>query len=114
MTKRIVVSMISVGLCVSMAQSAIISTDDVIPADPGTWTTSTSAYIGKIAWGSVTVNGGSDLLSSWGHLGDNASSTGAVTVTGAGSTWTNSNYLYVGRYGDGTLDIADGGDVSNT
>ncbi|NQU25899.1 MAG: hypothetical protein HQ567_31810, partial [Candidatus Nealsonbacteria bacterium] len=97
-----------------MAQAGIIATGDVSPANPATWTTSTDAYIGETGAGSVTVDDDSDLFSRDGYMGDQSGSTGAVTVSGAGSTWTNSYYLYVGSHGDGTLDITNGGAVSST
>ena len=90
MTKRIVVLMMSVGLCASITQAAIIADGDVVPSDPATWTTSTSARIGNSGAGSVTVDDDSDVVSNYGYLGYQSGSTGAVTVSGAGSTWTNS------------------------
>jgi len=105
--------MMSVGLCASMTQAAITATGDVNPADPATWTTSTSAIIGEWGTGSVTVDDDSDIVSIVGQLGKESGSSGSVTVSGAGSTWTNSALLYVGLGGDGTLDITSGGVVSN-
>jgi len=46
-------------------------------------------------------------------VGDRSGSSGAVTVSGAGSTWASSDDIYIGREGDGTLHIDDGGTVSN-
>jgi len=114
MIERVVVLMMSVGLCAPMAQAGIVPTGDVIPADPTTWTTSTTAYIGKTGVGSVAVDDGSDLVSSYGYLGYYQSgSAGAVTVSGVGSTWTSSSDIFIGHGGDATLDITDGGAVSN-
>ena len=113
MIERIAVLMMSVGLCASMAQAAIVAIGDVEPADPAAWGTSTTAYIGKTGAGSVTVDDDSDVGSESSFLGYHSSSTGAVTVSGAGSTWTNGG-LTVGEDGDGTLDITNGGAVSNT
>ncbi|HUU57961.1 MAG TPA: autotransporter outer membrane beta-barrel domain-containing protein, partial [Phycisphaerae bacterium] len=105
-------------LCITVAPpdafAGITATGDVVPADPATWTSSTYAYVGKTAVGSVTVDGNSDVVSDLAYVGHDANSTGEVTVDGAGSTWTNSSYLYVGRYGSGTLNIANGGAVSNS
>ena len=113
MTKRIVILMMSVGLCASMTQAAITAIGDVKPADPATWTTSTSAIIGEWGTGSVTIDDDSDVVSIVGQLGKESGSSGSVTVSGAGSTWTNSALLYVGLGGDGTLEITGGGVVSN-
>ncbi|MBK3786910.1 autotransporter outer membrane beta-barrel domain-containing protein [Paraburkholderia aspalathi] len=59
-----------------------------------------------------TVNGSSSPDT---YVGQNAGSTGTVTVTGAGSTWTvNGGPLAVGFNGSGTLIIANGGAVSSS
>ena len=112
MTKQVAVLMMSVGLCASMVRGGIIATGDVDPADPATWTTSTTAYIGKTGEGSVTVDDGSDVVSNDGYLGYNSGSLGSMTVNGTGSTWTTSTHLYVGASGEGTLDVTYGGFVS--
>jgi T5SS/PEP-CTERM-associated repeat protein len=70
-------------------------------------------YIGNTGSGTLTVNGGSDLLSDNGYIGNKTGSTGAVTVSGNRSTWNNSSYLYVGRSGNGTLNITGGGAVND-
>ena len=114
MIKRTAVIMMSVGLCTSIAGAAITAAGDVSPADPGTWTTSTNARIGLFGAGSVGVDDDSNLVSDCGYLGFNIGSTGAVTVSDAGTTWSNSSNLDVGYYGRGTLNIASGGAVTNT
>ena len=63
--------------------------------------------------GSLTVADGIAIRSFHGYLGYNAGSTGAATITGAGSQWTNSATLYVGWYGGGTLRVEAGGQVGN-
>jgi len=113
MIKRTLVALMVVALCAAMARAGLSATGDVIPADPATWTTSTDAYIGETGEGSVTVDDDSDLVSRYGYLGYGSGSTGAVTVTGAGSTWTNSSYLHVGSSGSATLNITDSGTVSS-
>ena len=112
MIKRVAIWMISVGLSASVAQAAITATGglNVFPADPNTWTASTFASIGSPGTGSVTVDGGSDLLSGYSAIGGSpVASNGTVTVTGGGSTWTNSHDIAVGLIGSGTLNIAGGG-----
>ena len=75
-------------LTAGVAQAAIVGTGDVTPADPATWTSSTTGYIGQNSTGTVTVDGGSRLLSYEGYLGYNSGSAGTATVTGTGSLWS--------------------------
>ncbi len=84
-----------------------------VPSDPNTWISSTTGYIGYDADATVTVDGGSDLLSRFGYIGYDSGAVGDVTVSGNGSTWTNSLELDVGRDGNGTLSITGGGAVSS-
>jgi T5SS/PEP-CTERM-associated repeat protein len=92
--------------------TATSGTASVSPVNPSTWTSSTTGYIGYTASGTVTVDGGSDLLSLYGYIGYNAGASGRVTVDGAGSTWVNGRDLYVGSSGSATLNISNGGSVS--
>jgi len=100
-------------LLLTTTQAAITTTGDVSPADPATWTTSTSAYIGNLDWGEVDIANGSAVNSSYGYIGRSLYATGEVTVDGAGSTWTNGYSLYAGYYGGGTLNITNGGALSS-
>ncbi|WP_168205985.1 S-layer family protein [Geobacter sp. FeAm09] len=79
------------------------------------WTDNAELYIGYSGAGSLAIaNGGTVTNTSYGYIGNNAGSTGSVTVDGAGSTWNNSNtQLYVGSFGSGTLAITNAGVVSN-
>jgi large repetitive protein len=104
-------SVLIFAMLLPSVQAAFIPVGDVSPADPATWTATTVADIGKTSYGSVTVNGDSDLKSSYGRIGYNDGVTGQVLVTDAGSTWTLNN-LYAGVYGNGTVDIMAGGSVS--
>jgi len=113
MNNRVVTVMIFVGLSASLARGDISAIGDVNPANPPTWTTSTMSSVGKTGVGSVTVDGGSDLFSWLCNIGERYNSSGAVTVSGAGSTWTNPNGLQVGARAKGTLEITDGGVVSS-
>ena len=56
--------------------AAITATGNVSPSNPAGWTSSTIGYIGMTSTGSVTVDSGSDLLSSYACLGYNSGSTG--------------------------------------
>jgi T5SS/PEP-CTERM-associated repeat protein len=95
----------------SSARAAITVTGNVSPANPSTWTSSTTGYIGNTAAGTLTDNG-SRLLSSTGYIGYGSGASGVVNVSGTGSTWTNGG-LYVGNSGSGTLNITGGGAVSS-
>jgi fibronectin-binding autotransporter adhesin len=100
------------------ARAAITPIGEVLPTDPSTWTSSTTAYVGLTSGGSVTVDGGSDLHSSEVYIAYDSGTTGLVTISGAGSTWTNSaefaGAFCVGVHGNGMLNIADGGAVSDS
>lgn len=63
--------------------------------------------------GTMHLSGGGDASNRAGHIGYMSSSTGTVTVSGAGSTWTNTGSLFVGRNGSGSLTVSNGGTVSN-
>ena len=54
----------------------VTATGDVDPADPATWTSSTYAYVGKTAVGSVTVDGNSDVVSGYAYIGYGSGSPG--------------------------------------
>ena len=77
------------------------------------WTNSSEIYVGRFGSGTLNIEAGGLVNSTYGRVGDLSGSTGAVTVTGAGSKWANSNYLYVGRVGSGTLTVGAGGEVSS-
>lgn len=79
----------------------------------GQVTSAADLKVGDAATGSLNISGGGDMTSATGYIGNQISSTGAVTVDGSGSTWTNSGDLYVGNAGDATLDILSGGEVSD-
>jgi T5SS/PEP-CTERM-associated repeat protein len=68
---------------------------------------------GMNAHGTASIQNGGLVTDVQGKIGQNAGSTGMVTVTGSGSQWTNSAYLIVGNLGNGTLEIENGGYVSS-
>ncbi len=79
-----------------------------------TWTNSTDVVVGRSGTGTLNIQaGGTVSAGSNGYIGNNAGSTGTVTVDGAGSTWTNAGGLGVGVQGAGTLTVSNGGAVSN-
>jgi fibronectin-binding autotransporter adhesin len=95
------------------ARADITPIGDVSPSNPFNWNGSTTGYIGNTASGTLTVNGGSGLLSNEGWIGCGPVSTGAVTVEGTGSTWTADGVLCVGGSGSGTLMVSNGGSVNS-
>ncbi len=62
--------------------------------------------------GSLSISDGFRLDSGNGYLGYLSGSTGAATVSGAGTRWNIDSDLHVGYYGDGVLNIADGATVA--
>lgn len=115
MTRRIVILMVSVGLCASIAQADIIANGNVSPANPAAWTSSTIVYIGGFGVGGLTVDNNNvdmNLLSLYSYVGSGSTATGVVTVSGVGATWT-STEPFIGFDGKGTLNISSGGAVSN-
>ena len=75
------------------------------------WNNSNSLYVGRYGTGTLNIEGGGVVTSSYGSIGNISDSVGTVTVTGEGSEWNNSGSLYVGN-SEGTLNIADGGVVN--
>ena len=104
---------ISLAGPLASARAAFTPIGDVEPTNPSTWTSSTTGYIGNTASGTLTVDGGSHLVSGTGSIGNSSTGSGFVSVTGSGSTWA-STYLYVGNSGSGMLSIISGGSVSGT
>ena len=99
---------------VSAGYAEILTSGEVNPLDPGSWTDSTWAFIGENDSGALSITGGSTVRDNRAFLGDRASGAGLVTVEGEGSTWIHSSELYVGVSGTGELSILNGGNVSNT
>jgi T5SS/PEP-CTERM-associated repeat protein len=67
-------------------------------------------YVGRAGTGTMTVSGGAEVAStSNATIGNDAGSSGTVTITGAGSEWTQSGTMTVGSSGVGTLNVQSGG-----
>ena len=99
----------------SLARAAVAATGDVEPADPSTWASSTTAYIGGYTAsgvGSIDCNGGSSVANGNCFIGyytyPGPGGTGTATIDGSGTTWTNDGTLYIGYGGNGTLNITNG------
>ncbi|MCO6404083.1 autotransporter domain-containing protein [Aurantimonas endophytica] len=67
--------------------------------------------VGDSSDGTLSIQAGGTVSNGDGAIAGRFSTTGTVTVTGAGSTWTNSGLLVVGSGGDGRLTVANGGVV---
>ena len=93
------------------ARGAIIPVGDVSPSDLSAWDLSTTGYIGNTGSGTLTIDGGSTLLSASGLIGNGSTASGVVSVEGAGSTWTVNGTLSTGLSGAGTLSITAGGNL---
>ncbi len=117
MVLRKIVLAMSVVMCASIARGAISTAGSepgqISPADPSAWTSSTMPSIGDDGVGVVTVDDGSDLVSSLTVVGKQADGDGTIKVIGSGSTWTNSHEFRIGSNGTGKMEIASGGYIYN-
>ena len=91
--------------------SAAITTSGNVNPHPATTTTNDTLYIGQTAFGTMDIDGGSDVVSGTSYLGYEDAATGIVTVSGNGSTWT-TRLFRIGDRGGGELTIADGATVN--
>lgn len=80
---------------------------------PHPWDVNGDIYVGRYQAGTLTVQNGGSVSSTWGYIGLSAGSSGNVTVSGANSTWTNKQILFAGHSGKGTLTVAAGGTVNS-
>ena len=70
-------------------------------------------HVGFNGTGTLSITSGGAAFDVAAAVGDQAGSSGAVTVDGTGSSWTNSGDLIIGNDGSGTLLITNGGAVSS-
>ena len=99
----------------SDSHAAILHTGGVAPGDPNAWDSSTTGYVGYTSAGgdgTIDITPTSTLVTDNAYIGEDASTTGYVTVAGAGAAWNGSQYIIVGENGIGTLDVLDGATVS--
>ncbi|MBI5426333.1 MAG: autotransporter-associated beta strand repeat-containing protein [Opitutae bacterium] len=84
---------------------------------PGSSFTTGYFYLGESGSGSLSVTGGGTFATTvtWtsNHVGHNAGSSGAITVSGTGSTFTNASDLFLGSSATGTMTVADGAHASS-
>ncbi len=101
--------------------AAIVPGGDYSPIYNGVdqpWDVGGFLAVGDVSDGSLLIDQGSDVTNLTGVIGQDATATGTVTVTGTGSTWDNRGFndtgkLFVGSFGTGTLNIENGGKVYN-
>ena len=104
------------------AQAAITTGGNVVPPYPGEhpdpWNVGGPLTVAETSNGTMTVNAGSEVIDTDGHIGlltlPSGAATGRVTITGTGSTWENTGDLWLGSMynsGVGHLTISDGGTV---
>jgi T5SS/PEP-CTERM-associated repeat protein len=99
-------------LCVlSPAHAEVTASGDVYPYNPMSWSSGTTAYIGKTGTGTLDITAGNEVSSGTAYIGYESGSTGRVTVDGSGSSWA-SGSLYVGIHGNGTLNIINEAEVT--
>ncbi|MDX8493023.1 autotransporter outer membrane beta-barrel domain-containing protein [Mesorhizobium sp. VK22B] len=70
-------------------------------------------FVGDLGTGTLTIQDGGKVNSTFGFIGFGNGSIGTGTVDGTSSAWTNLGNLAVGESGAGTLKILNGGTVSN-
>ncbi len=86
----------------------------VVDGTSSSWTLNSSFQVGGSGNGTLTISNGGRVATSYiSYVAAGSTSTGSVTVDGAGSAWTNSSDLYVGYANEGMLSIQNGGAVSN-
>lgn len=79
------------------------------------WTSGPGLSVGNFGNGTLNItNGGRVTSTTNSYIAVAAGSTGAATVSGAGSQWNTTSDLRVGNTGNGTLQITGGAVVSNT
>jgi fibronectin-binding autotransporter adhesin len=79
-----------------------------------TWTNTDELCVGNFGRGTLKINNGGTVTSSYGYVGASTGSSGTATVDGAGSFWCSPGPLFVACSGSGTLNITNGGCVSNS
>jgi fibronectin-binding autotransporter adhesin len=107
-----------VWLAGAPAQATITTIGNVVPPyptkHPDPWNVGGPLYLGQTASGGMTVDGGSDVSNTHGHVGLLAGASGGAVITGGGSTWENTGDLWLGSMynsGVGYVTISSGGTV---
>ena len=84
-----------------------------VTVDQLQWLVGRVLSVGNQGTGQLTIQAGGDVVNLDAAIGDRFGSTGAATVTGAGSTWICGDELFVGEFGAGAPTITDGGSVDD-
>ncbi len=116
LTLVVIASLTSVSHAAITYSGGVADADNPTGSDPNTWDASTTGYIGYTSAGgngTIGVTPTSTLLSKHGYIGEDATTTGEITVDGTGAVWSNTEYLIVGENGTGALNILDGGAVTS-
>jgi T5SS/PEP-CTERM-associated repeat protein len=74
---------------------------------------SSGLVVGSLGSGTLAISNGGTVSNFTGAIAGGAGSTGAVTVSGAGSSWIVADTLNIADSGTGTLTISSGGHVSD-
>ena len=98
----------AIALTAAPTWADITATGDFSPADPATWRTSSTQYVGKTFDGTVTVNNGGILTTSYAYLGYNDGVTGSININGTNSGWKSNAYLQIGFGGNGVVNLTGG------
>jgi T5SS/PEP-CTERM-associated repeat protein len=110
------VTILILTTCLTLVHAGVTVEGDTDPLPTDAfWSTGgdseTRVKIGDTAYGSLVVDGGSDLSLHYTRIGYDYGAIGEVTVDGEGTTLTDSYEFYVGLYGQGTLNVTNGGGV---
>lgn len=96
-----------------------VGSSGAVTVSGSTWTSSARFHVGYGGDATLNITNGGAVVGSgvsydpYSYLAYSSTSTGSVTVSGAGSRWSNPDELYVGKQGRGALEIIEGGTVSN-
>jgi T5SS/PEP-CTERM-associated repeat protein len=88
-----------------------VSPNPTVVASPGG--AANNLAVGQNGTGSLAIQSGGTVISSFGAVGNLPGSQGTVVVTGTGSSWNNITGVVVGGLGTGTLTIQNGGTVNS-
>lgn len=99
-------------LALSSSLRANITPFGNVEPDISGWDHNADVYVGRIADGSILVQGHDRLVSGETYLGFSPGTTGTSTVTGTGSEW-DSRILYVGYEGVGQVTIDSDGECNS-
>lgn len=100
-------SLMCCALTASSVRASVTPTGDVSP-DPSTTTAQDNLYIGNNADGALSVDGGDDIFSNYGYIGQVQGVHGDVAIDGAGSSWILTRALTIGLQGTGRLAVTGG------